>query len=145
MNVFVKLTSYKVLLAVIIFSSITACAQIRKLTYPEDFNYQDKAQVEKLMRSMGKSIERVNQLVSDVSRSSNNKQQQVVSELIELQSIASSLSGGHEQTNQLFISDHIEQFISDISTAMMFAKTNPPDYSKAGEITNSCQECHQSR
>ena len=39
MNVFVRLASYHVLLAVIIISSISACAQIRKLTYPENFNY----------------------------------------------------------------------------------------------------------
>ena len=98
-----------------------------------------------LMITMGENIKRLKVLVSDDSIPGNVKQQKVVAELSELQGIASRFSGGHEQTNQLFISDHIEQFISDISTATMFAKTNPPNYSKAGEISNSCQECHQSR
>jgi len=56
------------------------------------------------------------------------------------------LSGcGHTQTNQIFISDHIEQFIFDLGTAMTLAKANTLNYSKIEEIINSCQAYHRSR
>ena len=145
MNILSRRLLSHALLLVLVAGSISGCAQIRKVTYPQGFNYLEEGQVDKLMINMGESVNRLGLLVSDTSMSDNIKQQNIVAELSALQSIASRLSGGHEQTNQLFISDHIEQFISDVSTASMFAKTVPPNYSKADDLRNSCQECHQSR
>lgn len=144
MNVFLRRSSLNVLLTILLAGSIAGCSKIRQLTYPEDFTYLEKGQVKNLMREMDDGIERLGLLVAKAPTSEIN-QQQVVAELSGLQSISSRLSGGHAQTNQLFIRDHIEQFISDVGTAKMFAKTTPPNYSKAREISNSCQECHQSR
>ena len=145
MNVSIRRMSSIVLLAIMVAGSIAGCAQIRKLTYPQDFTYLEKKEVETLMQKMGDGIARLDQLVKEASPSDTIQQQNIVAELSSLKSIATRLSGGHTQTNQFVISDHIEQFINDVGTAKMFANKSPPNYSKAGEITNSCKECHQFR
>jgi hypothetical protein len=128
-----------------IVASMVACAQIRKLTYPPDFTYLEQSEVESLMRQMGEGIARLDQLIAEASKSDVAQQQQIIAELSELEKIATRLSGGHTQTNQIVINDHIEQFITDLGTAKMFAKISPPNYNKAEQIGSSCHECHQFR
>jgi len=144
MNKNFKSTLINLLLAVLLVSGIIGCSQIRELTYPDDFIYLENKQVKSLMREMGDSVERLSQLVSNSSDSEIDSQQ-VIASLSELESISSRIIGGHTETNQLFISEHIEGFMTDIGTAKMFVKSTPPNYSKAKDISNSCQECHQLR
>jgi hypothetical protein len=143
MNVSVWRMSSIVLLAIVVVAVIAGCAEIRKLTYPESFVYLDKKEVESLMQSMSDDIVRLNQLVSEASETDTVQQQKIVAELSSIERTAIRLSGGHKQTNQFFIGDHIEDFIDDVGTAKMFARSNPPRYDKAREITSACQECHQ--
>jgi len=144
MNGFVGRVAFTGLLLAIISGGIISCAQIRQLTYPEEFTYLEKAQVKMLMQQMGQSVGRLGSLVANKA-ASETRQQQVLAELSELESITARLSGGYDQSNQMFIRDHIEQFITDVGTAKLFVKSDPPDYSKAEIISNSCQECHQWR
>jgi len=145
MNVSVWRIPSIVLLAIFVVTVITGCAEIRKLTYPENFVYLDQKEVESLMQSMSDDITQLNQLVSEASETDTVQQQNIVAELSSIERTALRLSGGHKQTNQFFIGEHIEGFISDVGTAKMFASNNPPKYNKAKEITFSCHECHQLR
>jgi len=134
-----------IILATVIFLSVFGCAQIRKLTYPESFTYIEKKEVENLMHKMNESIGRLDQLVAEASPSDTDQQEKVIAELGKLEGIAIQLSGGHTQTNQFVINDHIEGFMTDISTAKMFAKLDPPKYHKVTHVVNACAECHQFR
>lgn len=145
MNVSLRRAPGMVFLVVIIATSVVACAQIRKLTYPPDFTYLEKQEVEGLMQKMSEGIGRLDQLVAEASTSDVARQNNIINELSSLERIATRLSGGHKQTNQIVINDHIEKFISEVSSAKLLASTSPPNYYKAREITNSCQECHQFR
>ena len=145
MNISLKHQPFTALAIILIVASIVGCAQVRKLTYAENFIYVENKEVRSLMRKMSKGVGRLGQIVEKATTTDAAQQQKIISELSELESIATRLSVGHTQTNQLFISDHIEQFITDISTAKMFAKMNPPDYSDVGEIVNNCQKCHKLR
>jgi len=145
MNVSFKRVTTITLLAIMVAASIVGCAQIRKLTYPEDFTYLEKKEVESLMQRMGESIGRLGQLVAEATPSDASQQQKIIAELSKLEKIATRLSGGHTQTNQFVINDHIEEFISDISTARMFANLNPPKYYKVANVTSGCTNCHQFR
>ncbi len=145
MNVFLSRVSFNVVLAIVIGASMVGCEQIRKLTYPKDFTYLEQSEVDSLMRQMGDGIVRLNQLIAEAPVSDVSQQQKIIAELNELEKIATRLSGGHTQTNQIVINDHIEQFISDLGTAKMFAKINPPKYFKAEELGHSCQQCHKFR
>jgi len=135
-------TSIVLLLAAL---SVIGCAQIRELTYPEGFTYLEKKEVETLMQRMGESMGMLNQLVAEAAPSDASQQQKIVDELNRLEGFAIRLSGDHTQTNQFVISDHIEGFISDIGTAKMFARLDPPKYYKVADVTNACANCHHFR
>ena len=132
-----------IILTTLISFSIFGCEQIRKLTYPDNFTYIEKKEVEGLMRKMNESISRLDQLVTEASTS--DQQETIIAELSNLESIAIQLSGEHTQTNQFVISNHIEGFMTDISTAKMFARLDPPKYHKITHVVNACTECHQFR
>jgi len=125
--------------------SIAGCAEIRELTYPEGFTYLEKKEVDSLMQKMGVSIGILNQLVAEAEPADTSQQQQIIDELNKLEGFAIRLSGDHTQTNQFVISDHIQGFISDIGTAKMFARLDPPKYFKVADVTNACAGCHQFR
>lgn len=133
------------LLAVAVIVSIIGCASIRELTYPKDFTYIDDKEVEALMQSMGQSVGRLDQLVAGATPSDTEKQKSIIAELSKLEAIAIRLGGDNTQTNQFVIGDHIEDFVSDISTAKMFASMTPPRYDRINYVTNECAKCHQFR
>lgn len=145
MNVSLRHITPIILLAIVTTLTIAGCAQIRELTYPEGFTYLEDKEVDALMRRMSQHITRLDQLVAEASLSDASQQQKIIDELNVLEDIATRLSGGHTQTNQFVISDHIEDFISDIGTAKMFANANPPNYYKIGNVTGGCSSCHQYR
>lgn len=132
-------------LLAVVAVSIIACDQIHVRTYPEGFTYLDKKEVDALMQRMAESIGRLDQLVAEASPSDASQQQKIIAELNKIEGFATRLSGGHTQTNQFVISDHIERFISDIGTAKRFASLNPPKYNKVAYVTSGCAECHQLR
>jgi len=134
-----------IILATVISFSIFGCAEIRKLTYPENFTYIEEKEVENLMHKMNESIGRLDQLVAEASPSDTDQQEKIIAELSKLERIAIKLSGENKQTNQFVISDHIEGFTTDISTAKMFARLDPPKYHKVTHVVNACGECHQFR
>ena len=133
------------LLLVVVVVSIIGCAQIRELTYPEGFTYLEKKEVDALMQRMGESIGKLDQLVAEASPSDTSQQQKIIAELNKIEGFATRLSGGHTQTNQFVISDHIEGFISDIGTAKRFASLSPPKYDKIAYVASDCAGCHQLR
>ena len=150
MNVSLRRVSCIGLLTIVVAVSIVGCAQIRELTYPKGFTYLEEKEVDALMQKMRGNIVRLDQLVaeasiSDASKSDTVQQQKIIAELTALERIATRLSGDHTQTNHFVISDHIEQFITDIGKAKMFANMSPPRYYHAGKVAGSCMACHQFR
>ena len=133
------------LLVIIVTTSIYGCTVIREMTYPQGFTYIEDKEVEILMHNMSDSIGKLNQLLAEASLSDSDKQEKVITELNKLETIATRLSGDHTQTNQFHISDRIGSFISNIGTAKMFAKLDPPRYDKIEYITSDCSECHRSK
>ena len=145
MNVSLRHMSFILLLAIVVTATIAGCAEIRKLTYRDNFVYLDKKEVESLMQSMSNDIVQLNLLVANASETDTEQQKKIVAELSSIERTALRLSGGLQRTNQFYIGDHIEEFISDVGTAKMFASSTPPRYDRARDITDSCHECHQFR
>lgn len=132
-------------LATAVIASLAGCDQIRKVTYPQDFTYLDEKEVDALMQKMSESMGRLDRLVAEASPEDTVQQAAIITELNKLENTATRLSGGHTQTNQFVISEHIEGFISDIGTAKMFANMDPPKYYKVEYVTHACAQCHQLR
>ena len=125
--------------------STTGCEQVRKVTYPQDFQYMEDREVKQIMQQMGESMGKLARLVDENSLSEEDKQKQVIDVLNKLDGYATKLSGGHKQTNQFVIAEHIHGFSGDLVNAKMLASLDPPRYDKARNIVNSCSKCHEYR
>ena len=135
-------------IAILIAAATTAmigCEQVRKVTYPSDFQYMEEKEVKQIMQKMGDSMHKLAVLVDDVPDTDKDKQEKVIRELNKLDAYATKLSGGHRQTNQFVIAEHIQGFIGDLVNAKMRASLDPPRYDKARDIVNSCSRCHEYR
>jgi len=125
--------------------STTGCEQVRKVTYPQDFQYMEDREVKQLMQKMGENMGKLAQLVDDESLPEKEKQEKVIDVLNKLDGYATKLSGGHKQTNQFVIAEHIHGFSGDLVNAKMLASLDPPRYDKTRNIVNSCSKCHEYR
>lgn len=124
---------------------MTGCEQVRKVTYPADFQYMEEKEVKQIMQKMGESMHKLAVLVDDVPDADKDKQEKVIRELNKLDAYATKLSGGHRQTNQFVIAEHIHGFSGDLVNAKMLASLDPPRYDKTRNIVNSCSKCHEYR
>jgi hypothetical protein len=125
--------------------SMTGCEQVRKVTYPQDFQYMEDREVKQIMQKMGENMGKLAQLVDDESLPEKEKQEKVIDVLNKLDGYATKLSGGHKQTNQFVIAEHIHGFSGDLVNAKMLASLDPPRYDKTRNIVNSCSKCHEYR
>jgi hypothetical protein len=124
---------------------MTGCEQVRKVTYPQDFQYMEDKEVKQIMQKMSENMGKLAQLVDDDSLAEKEKQEKIIGVLNKLDGYATKLSGGHKQTNQFFIAEHIQGFSGDLVNAKMLAGLDPPRYGKTRSIVDSCSKCHEYR
>ncbi|MDH3446948.1 MAG: hypothetical protein OEO18_02250 [Gammaproteobacteria bacterium] len=124
---------------------LNSCAQVRKATYPKDFIYLDKKQVKSQMAMFGFYMRQLDSILLDETAVSSEQQAQIVSLLNKIRDGASSLGSGNVTTNHLVIDDHIDEFISDVNTALRNASADPPNYFALGKLSGSCVGCHKYR
>lgn len=134
-----------VLLALLCAGLIAGCAQIRKATYPSDFVYLDRKQVTSEMALLSLYMRQLDQILLDDSTVSSEQQQQILGILSKIEKSSSKLGAGNVRTNHLVIDDHIDQFRTDIYTAIHNASANPPNYFALGRLSGSCVGCHKFR
>jgi len=133
---------------------LSACVQLRLLTYPSNFTWIDKEDVQSNMHIMAYSLHNVDVLVSNEDVYGSN-QAAIVEELSNIEYQAALLSArtpgfanDSEQlpaTNHLLIDEHMEEFLQRVYNAMVQAEANPPSYFGAGQLTGSCSACHRYR
>ncbi|MDH3387672.1 MAG: hypothetical protein OEN02_07170 [Gammaproteobacteria bacterium] len=124
---------------------LNSCAQVRKVTYPSDFVYLEKKQVKSQMALLGFYMRQLDSILLDENAVSSEQQAQIVSLLNKISDSASSLGAGNVSTNHLVIDDHIDEFISDVNTALRDASADPPNYFALGRLSGSCVGCHKYR
>ena len=121
------------------------CEQVRKLTYPENFQYMEDKEVKQIMQKMSASLATLGELVDEADPVDKEQQSKIIAELNKLDAYAARLSGGHKQTNQFVIAEHIHGFSGDLVNAKMLAELDPPRYDKARFVAHSCSKCHEYR
>ncbi len=121
------------------------CAQVRKLTYPPDFVYLEKSQVENEMLRLGLNLERIDQVLLHGDAIDTTDRQLIVNLLLSIEAIAGSLGAGAGQTSHALIDRRIDQFRGDVTNARLAAQDQPPNYSPARRLSESCADCHRYR
>jgi hypothetical protein len=133
-----------VLIALLCVAVVFGCAQIRKVTYPNDYVYLEQKQLRSKMALLSFYMRQIDEVLLDYSIVNGDQQQRILYLLNKIYGLTAELGGG-VTTNHLVIDDHIDQFKIDVNTAIRGARTNPPNYFALGRLAGSCTGCHQYR
>ncbi len=140
--------SFRIISVVILLSSaalIAGCAQVRKVTYPNDFVYLDQSLVKTAMLRLSLAIRQVDEILIQGEPLSAKKQQQVKQLLHTIDEVTDSLGPGNLTTNHLLIDTHIDDFKREIRNAIRTADASPPSFYAAGRLSANCVGCHRYR
>ncbi len=132
------------LLAVVVLA-VTACSEVRKLTYPGDITYIDRSQVTGAMRQMADAVARLERAIREAPSADRVDQAAVVGDLKTLEALASSLRAKKGYTTDPVLDKHMSSFLDDVALAREQAEQQPPNYFLAGHIAGSCAACHRFR
>jgi len=122
------------------------CAQIRKVTYPDDYVYLEKKQVSSKMALLNYYMIKIDEILLEDSTINSGQQARIEDILVSMGDTVSSLeTSGEARTSHLVIDDHIGQFRSDLNLALSNVRADPPNYFALGKLRGSCAACHQYR
>ena len=123
-----------------------SCAQIRKVTYPDDYVYLEQKQVTSKMALLSFYMRKIDEILLEDSTINSEQQERIESVLLSMTDTVDSLSTtGSARTSHLIIDDHIDQFRSDLNRALFNVRADPPNYFALGKLSGSCDACHQYR
>ena len=122
-----------------------SCAQIRKVTYPDDYVYLEQKQITSKMALLSFYMRKIDEILLEDSTISSEQQVRIEDILVSMSETVDSLGTGNVQTSHLVIDDHIEQFQADVNRALYNVRADPPNYFALGQLSGSCAACHQYR
>lgn len=132
---------------------VSACAELRILTYPVDFTWIGKEHLKTAMHGMANSVSNINSaLTTDIEPDS--QQDLILEELDNIDLYAQSLSGETEwsssdrnrlKSNHPLLADNLDRFIEIVGKARLQAQSVPANYYGVGKITGGCSSCHRLR
>ncbi len=125
--------------------AMTACSEVRKLTYPGDITYIDRSQITGAMRQMADAVARLEKAIREAPSPDKVDQAAVVGDLKVLEALASSLHAKKGYTTDPVLDKHMSNFLDDVALAREQAEQHPPNYFLAGHIAGSCAACHRIR
>ena len=131
-------------IAVLALSVLPGCAQIRKVTYPRDYVYLERKELRSKMALLGLYIRHLDDALVDTSADGDEQQQRIVDLLNKMAGLTAEFGSG-VTTNHLVIDEHIDEFKTDVNSAIYDARANPPNYVAAGRLIGSCLGCHKFR
>ena len=122
------------------------CAQVRKVTYPQDYVYLEKKQVSSKMALLNYYMIKIDEILLEDSTINSDQQARIVDILMSMgDTVASLETSGDARTSHLVIDDHIGEFRSDLNLALSNVRADPPNYFALGKLRGSCAACHQYR
>ena len=133
-----------VLIALLCVTVVFGCAQIRKVTYPDDYVYLEQKQLRSKMALLSFYMRQIDEVLLDYSIISGDQQQRILYLLNKINDLTAELGGG-VTTNHLVIDEHIDQFKIDVNIAIRDARANPPNYFALGRLAGNCTGCHKYR
>ena len=121
---------------------LTGCAQLPAEPYPSNFVFLDRWQVTGEMALMSEYMRQIDEILLDNSTISSEQQANLVKILVSIDEVTNRLGAGAVQTNHLLIDGRIDEFKSDVNTALRHASADPPNYFALGKLSGSCIACH---
>ena len=133
------------LLGLVLGGTVFGCGQIRNAAYPTNFVYLDHREISSEMALLGRYMRQLDEILLDGSTISSDQQERVLAILTGIDETIDTLGADSIRTNHLLIDDHIDQFRTDLSSAIHDARASPPNYFGLGRLSGSCSGCHKYR
>jgi CBS-domain-containing membrane protein len=122
-------------------------ASVRKVTYPPDFKYTEKAELRTDMQSLALQMGLLDQaLIKPLAQTPNEieiQREQVLTALKNMSKIATNLQAGNSGANHPFMDDYMQKLVGKIDEARIAASFEQPRYYFAGKVSGSCVNCHK--
>lgn len=115
--------------------------QVRRGTYPPNFNYIAGAELESTMGQLAAYASQLDRLLGDAS--TDPPREEVARLLVEMERVSEALGPGGWPSNHPRVSHNIENFRRDIVAARRAIEEDPPNFFRARTVTDSCTDCHQ--
>jgi len=122
--------------------ALPACSWVRKVTYPPTFTYLENSDITSSMKRMADSVNRIDSILISHEAPSARQRERIIADLNTIDSIATALGAGTQQTNHLLIDEHIDEFRLAVRRAQEDVKSTPPRYYRVGGLIGNCTSCH---
>lgn len=126
-----------------------ACADfgstLRKVTYPPDFNYVPREQMQSAMWQLAGEVRDLDRTLRDQAVVEPGRQSRVLAILERMNGTASRLGGPGEASNHPHLDRNLPRLRNDIVAARTAASASPPSYALAGAVSGACIYCHEAR
>ncbi len=119
-----------------------ALENIRKVTYPPDFNYISKSKISSTMHQLALYTTLLDNSFRDTSLINEEQISNAIGILRKMESLSSDLGSESLSSNHNLISNNIDQFRERVIDARVGLQQNPPNYYRVGAISAYCLNCH---
>jgi len=115
-----------------------------QIASPPPFDYADGDELRSRMHQLAFELQQLDLALMTETDSRPTFQQEIVSNLQDIERIGTSLQTGDLSTRHPFLRDKMAGFLADVSRARRDAAMNPPRLYMAGRVSGGCVNCHQS-
>lgn len=119
-------------------------ALVRRVTYPPDFRYIERSQLQSAMWRLAYDVRELDQLMRTPPPVDAARRDATVQLLNDLLVATDALRGGGQPTNHPLLTQHVGRFRLDVSLALAGVQAEPPSYYLVGTVTGACLGCHGS-
>jgi hypothetical protein len=117
---------------------------VRRVTYPPDFRYIERSQLQSAMWRLAYDVRELDQLMRTPPPVDAARRDATVQLLNDLLVATDALRGGGQPTNHPLLTQHVGRFRLDVSLALAGVQAEPPSYYLVGTVTGACLGCHGS-
>jgi hypothetical protein len=115
---------------------------LRRHTYPPDFQYIPRADVESTMWELAREIHELDRVLRDDAMSPERRREAVGALLDAAELTTRTLQLDGRRSNHPMLDAHLDRFRRDISRARDAVQRDPPVYFLAGAVSGACVYCH---
>ena len=129
------------LLLVLLVGVYAGCADtasvVRKVTYPDGFNYVTKTELRSTMHDLWRQIRALDNALAEPVENPD-----VIAILDRLRKGAATLQAGPGGSNHPVLQNQLGEFQQQLARARLAALAQPPDYQPALAVVDGCARCH---
>jgi hypothetical protein len=132
-----------ILLPFIIGCSANVLENVRKVTYPPDFNYLSDAKIRGTMQQFAWYTELLDRQFEKSAKLTDEDIDSAISILSKMEDLSYQLGTETLTSNHDLISGNIDQFRNNLVLARKALQQSPPNTYPAGRVSAYCLQCHK--